>query len=167
MLSIVSITLLTAPSTVPPCLMATFNVFSKFGALEDRSYPKTIWLQILKKLREEKNVVRELRRCDRGGAYMFLCWVMYIGRDKICYVHAQARYILLSLFSGLITCMAYNGSACGVKAGFAFYRQAARWYLGAKSAVSRLLQHDRKLKLRNQIADCDTFLKCRASPSAS
>ena len=38
---------------------------------------------------------------------------------------------------------------CGVKAGFAFDRQvAARWCLGAKSAVSRLLQHDRKLKLK-------------------
>ena len=71
-MSIVSITLPIAPSAIPPCLIATFKVFSKFGALEERSYHKTIRLQILKILREEKNAVRELRRCDRG-AYIFLC----------------------------------------------------------------------------------------------
>jgi hypothetical protein len=51
-------------SVVPPCLVATIKVFSKFGALKERFYNKVIWLQILKILREEKNVVRELRRCE-------------------------------------------------------------------------------------------------------
>jgi hypothetical protein len=89
------ITLPIAASAVPPCLIATIKVFSKFGALKERSYYERIWLQILKTLREEKNVVRELHRCDER-VYMFLCLVMYISLDKIYYVHAQARYILLS-----------------------------------------------------------------------
>jgi hypothetical protein len=95
MLSIVSFTPPIAASTVPPCLIATFKVFSKFRALEERSYHEIIWLQILKTLREEKNVVRELRRCDER-VYMFQCLVMYISRDRIYYVHAWVRYILLS-----------------------------------------------------------------------
>ena len=61
-LSIVSFMPLIAVSTIPPCLIATIKVFLKFGALRERFYNKVIWLQILKTLREEKNVVRELRR---------------------------------------------------------------------------------------------------------
>jgi hypothetical protein len=49
----------------------------------------------LKTLREEKNVVQELRRCDER-VHMFQCLVMYSSLDKIYYVHARARYILLS-----------------------------------------------------------------------
>jgi hypothetical protein len=64
MLSIVSITPLIATSASPPCLIATIKVFSKFGVLKERSYHEIIWLQVLKILREEKNAVRELRRCD-------------------------------------------------------------------------------------------------------
>jgi hypothetical protein len=59
-----------AASAVPPCLIAIIEAFSKFEALEERFYHEIIWLQILKTLREEKNVVRELRRCDEG-VYMF------------------------------------------------------------------------------------------------
>ena len=95
MLSIISIMPLIAASAVPPCLIATIKVFSKFGALEERSYHEIIWLQILKTLREEKNAVRELRRCGER-VHMFQCLVMYISLDKIYYVHARARYILLS-----------------------------------------------------------------------
>jgi hypothetical protein len=95
MLLIVLITPPIAASTVPPCLIMTIKVFSKFGALEERSYHEIIWLQILKTLREEKNAVRELRRCDERG-HMFQCLVMYISLDNIYYVHAWARYILLS-----------------------------------------------------------------------
>jgi hypothetical protein len=91
MLSIVLITPPIATSAVPPCLIATIEVFPKFGALRERSYHEIIWLQILKTLREEKNAVRELRRCDEG-VYMFQCLVMYISRDKIYYIHARARY---------------------------------------------------------------------------
>jgi hypothetical protein len=81
----------------PPYLIATIKVFSKFGALEERSYYEIIWLQILKTLREEKNAVQELRRCDER-VHMFQCLVIYISLDKIYYVHARARYtsILLS-----------------------------------------------------------------------
>jgi hypothetical protein len=61
-----------AASDVPPCLIATIKVFSKFGALEERSYHEIMWLQILKTFREEKNAVRELRRCDER-VYMFQC----------------------------------------------------------------------------------------------
>jgi hypothetical protein len=43
----------------------------------------------------EKNTVRELRRCDER-VDMFQCLVIYISRDNIYYVHARARYILLS-----------------------------------------------------------------------
>jgi hypothetical protein len=64
MLSIVLITPPIAASAIPPCLTATIKVFLKFGALEERSYHEIIWLQILKTLREEKDAVRELRRCD-------------------------------------------------------------------------------------------------------
>ena len=67
MLSIVSITPLIAASAVPPCLIATIKVFSKFGALEERSYHEIIWLQILKTLREEKNAFWELLRCEEGA----------------------------------------------------------------------------------------------------
>jgi hypothetical protein len=38
MLSIVSLTLLIAASAAPPCLIATFKVFSKFGVLKERTY---------------------------------------------------------------------------------------------------------------------------------
>jgi hypothetical protein len=69
-LSIVSIMLPIAASAVPPCLIATIEFFSKFGALEERSYYEIIWYQILKKLIEEKNAVRELRRCDEGVLYV-------------------------------------------------------------------------------------------------
>ena len=69
-LLIVSITLPIAASAVPPCLIATSEVFSIFGALEKRSYYEIIWHQILKILKEEKNVVRELCRCDEGGLHV-------------------------------------------------------------------------------------------------
>ena len=88
MLSIISITLPIAASAVPPCLIATIKVFSKFGALEKRSYHEIIWPQVLKTLREEKNAVRELRWCD-DRVHMFQCLVMYISLDKIYYVHAR------------------------------------------------------------------------------
>jgi hypothetical protein len=39
--------------------------------------------------------VRELRRYDKR-VHMVQCLVMYISLDKIYYVHARARYILLS-----------------------------------------------------------------------
>jgi hypothetical protein len=104
-----------AASAVPPCLIATFKVFSKFGVLEERSYHEIIWLQILKTLREEKNIVRELRRCDEK-VYMFQCLVIYISRDTNYYIHVPARYILLRPLSGLVT--------CSVRAGFLEYRNA-------------------------------------------
>jgi hypothetical protein len=94
MLSIVLITPPIAASAVPPCLITTIKVFSKFGALEERSYHEIIWPRALKSLRE-KNAVQELRRCDER-VHMFQCLVMYISLDKIYYVHARARYILLS-----------------------------------------------------------------------
>jgi hypothetical protein len=43
----------------------TIKVFSKFGTLEERSYYKIIWLQILKTFREKKNIVQELRQYDK------------------------------------------------------------------------------------------------------
>jgi hypothetical protein len=95
MLSIVLITPPIAASAVPPCLIATIKVFSKFGALEERSYYQIIWLQILKTLREEGSAVREFRRCDER-VHMFQCLVVYVSLDKIYYVHARAHYILLS-----------------------------------------------------------------------
>jgi hypothetical protein len=66
MLSIVSIMPLIAASAVPPCLIATIGVSSKFGALEKRSHKERIWLQVLKILREEGGAVRELRRARTG-----------------------------------------------------------------------------------------------------
>jgi hypothetical protein len=39
--------------------------------------------------------VRQSRRHD-ARVHMFQCLVMYISLDKIYYVHARARYILLS-----------------------------------------------------------------------
>jgi hypothetical protein len=92
---IILITLPIAPFAVPPCLITTIKVFSKFGALKERSYYEIIWLQILKTPREEKNIVRELRRCNKR-VHMFQCLVIYIRRDKIYYVHARARYIHLA-----------------------------------------------------------------------
>ena len=72
MLLIVSIMPLIATSAIPPCLVATIKVISKFGALKERSYYEIIWPQILKTVRGEKNAVRELSRCDEG-VYMFQC----------------------------------------------------------------------------------------------
>src|ERR1700688_4471237 len=97
-----------AALAVPPCLITTIRVFSKFGALRERSYNERIWLQILKKLRGGKNAVREFRRCEERG-HMFRCLVICINLVKIYYVHARARYILLSYdSSSLITCVAYS-----------------------------------------------------------
>jgi hypothetical protein len=42
MLSIVSIMLLIAASAIPPYLIATIKVFSKFGALKERPYYEII-----------------------------------------------------------------------------------------------------------------------------
>jgi hypothetical protein len=42
MLLIVLITLPLATSAVPLCLIATFKVFSKFGACKERSYDKIL-----------------------------------------------------------------------------------------------------------------------------
>jgi hypothetical protein len=106
MLSIVLITPLIAALAVSPCLIATIRVFSKFGALRERSYNERIWLQILKKLREGKNAVREFRRCEERG-HMFRCLVICINLVKIYYVHARARYIFTHpLFLGLVMCVA-------------------------------------------------------------
>jgi hypothetical protein len=98
MLSIVLITLLIAALAVLSCLIATIKVFLKFGALRERFYNERIWLQILKKLREGKNVVREFCCCEERG-HMFRCLVICINLVKIYYVHAWARYILLSHYS--------------------------------------------------------------------
>jgi hypothetical protein len=54
MLSIILIMPPIAASAVPPCLIVTIKVFSKFGALKERSYYEIIWLQILKTLREKR-----------------------------------------------------------------------------------------------------------------
>ena len=67
MLSIVLITPPIAASAVPPCLIATIKVSSKFGALGKRSHKQRIWLQALKILREEGGAVQELHR-PRGVA---------------------------------------------------------------------------------------------------
>lgn len=67
MLSIVLITLPIAALAVPPCLIATIRVYSKFGVLGERSYDERIWLQILKTLKGENNEVRELLRCEERG----------------------------------------------------------------------------------------------------
>ena len=99
MLLIILITLLIAALAIPPCLNATIRVFSKFGALGEKSYNERIWHQILKAPREGKNAVREFRRCERD--HMFRCLVICTNLVKIYYVHARARYILLSL----ITCV--------------------------------------------------------------
>ena len=61
MLSIVSITLPNATSTVPPCLIATFKVYLKFRVLKERTNHEIILLQILKIHRKKKNIVQELR----------------------------------------------------------------------------------------------------------
>ena len=73
----VSITLSIAASAIPPCLIALIKVLSKFEVFEEKSYHEIIWLQILKTLREEKNAVRELRRCDER-VHMLQCLVMQI-----------------------------------------------------------------------------------------
>ena len=93
MLSIVLITPPIAALAAPPCLIVTIRVSLKFGALGERPYDERIWLQM--KLREEKNAVREFRRCEERGD-MFRCLVVCINLVKIYYVHARARYILLS-----------------------------------------------------------------------
>ena len=87
MLSIGLITPPIAALAVPPRLIATIRVSLNFGALGERPYNERIWLQILKKLREEKNIVREFRRCEEK-ANMFRCLVICINLVKICYVHA-------------------------------------------------------------------------------
>jgi hypothetical protein len=68
MLLIVSFMPLIAVSAVLPCLITTIRVSLKLGALKERFYIKRIWLQILKTLKEEKNIVREFRRCGERGA---------------------------------------------------------------------------------------------------
>ena len=48
MLLIVLITLLIAALAVTPCLNATIEVFSKFGALRERFYNEILWHPVLK-----------------------------------------------------------------------------------------------------------------------
>jgi hypothetical protein len=95
MLSIVSITPPITALAIPPCLIATIKVFSKSGALKESSYHEIIRLQILKTLKEEKNRVRELRRCELWG-YMFQCLVIHINQVTIYYVHARIRCMVLN-----------------------------------------------------------------------
>jgi hypothetical protein len=68
MLLILLITLLIAAFAIPPYLVAIIRGFLKFGALRERSYDERIWLQILKKAREGKNVVREFHRYAERGS---------------------------------------------------------------------------------------------------
>jgi len=75
MLLIISITPSIAAFAVHPCLITTIKVFSKFGALEEKFYHKIICFQFLKTFREEKNAVRELRRCHKR-VHMFQCLVI-------------------------------------------------------------------------------------------
>jgi hypothetical protein len=62
MLPILLVALPITSSAFPPCLTPTIKVFLKFGGLIERFYNETIWLQILKTLRQEKNPFRELLR---------------------------------------------------------------------------------------------------------
>jgi hypothetical protein len=57
MLSIFSSTVLIAVLAISPCLIAPIKVFLKFGALEEMSYHKIIWLKISKTLKEEKSAL--------------------------------------------------------------------------------------------------------------
>jgi hypothetical protein len=67
MLSIILIHVINRRFRCPPYLITTIKVYLKFGGLKERIYTKRICLQILKTLREERNAIRELRRCDRGS----------------------------------------------------------------------------------------------------
>ena len=67
MLSIILVTTLITVSAFPLRLIVTIRVSSKFGALKERLHEERIWAQILKILREEYNVIRELRHA-RGVA---------------------------------------------------------------------------------------------------
>jgi hypothetical protein len=64
MLSIILVTPPIAVSAFPLCLIVTIRVSSKFGALRERFHEERIWPQVLKILREEYNIVRELRRAQ-------------------------------------------------------------------------------------------------------
>jgi hypothetical protein len=89
-LLIISITPPIAVSAIPPRLIATIRVSLKFGVLGERFYIKRIWLQILKILKVENNVVREFLRCEERG-HMFECLVIPISLVIIYYVHARVR----------------------------------------------------------------------------
>jgi hypothetical protein len=67
MLLIFSMTLPNAAWAVPPCLIASIRVSSKFGALGERFRIQIIWLPVLKTLNEENNAVREFLRCEERG----------------------------------------------------------------------------------------------------
>ena len=77
MLSIILIMPSIAAFAIPPCLITTDKVFSKFGALEERFFSQNNTSPILKTFREEKNAVRELRRCNKR-VHMFLCLVILL-----------------------------------------------------------------------------------------
>jgi hypothetical protein len=80
MLLIILITLLIATSAVLLYVIAIKNVFSKIGAPEEKSYYEMIWLQILKTVRKEKNVFRELLWCEEGDD-IYQCLVIKLS-DK-------------------------------------------------------------------------------------
>ncbi len=106
-LSIVLLMPLIAPSAILPYLIATFKVFVRFRALRERYYHKIIWLQDLNTLREERNTVRELRRCDER-VYMFRCLVIHISLDRIYYVHARGSLYFTATIGRL-------SHVCGIK----------------------------------------------------
>jgi hypothetical protein len=53
-----------AKLAIPPFLIGTIRVSSKFGALGERFHIQRIRLQILKTLEEENNIVREFLRYE-------------------------------------------------------------------------------------------------------
>jgi hypothetical protein len=112
-------------------------VFSRFGALRERFYNEVIWLQILKTLREEKNAVRELRRCEKRG-HIFQYLVICISLVSKYYVHARARYILLSHdFQAWSRARRTMVRVC-VRAGFSNILSARRQHASAWALERRL-----------------------------
>jgi hypothetical protein len=71
MLSIVLLTPSIANSGIPPCLIVTIRVSSKFGALKERFYNKRIYLQVLKTSKPEKSRSPGVTPCEGVIRHLF------------------------------------------------------------------------------------------------
>jgi hypothetical protein len=114
-LSILLITPLIAVSAIPPCLITTIRVSSKFGALRERCHIRRIWLQFSKTLKGEimqpgsfSDMRRRVHQCDMFS--FILCLLLCIRLVTLYRIKPGSQYFPQPLLLGLVICTAFGMS---------------------------------------------------------